>query len=183
MSEPITVAEAAEHLRIDTDSPFLESTYLATLITVARQYCENYLQRTIGDQVRCISLPAFPYGTTPMTLPNPPVYSVDDITYVAQDGSNQKVTGVILSDGRIQPAYGSVWPIARAQIGSVTITYTAGYISGGSPNDFPLAIKQAMLLVIGDLYQNREGQFVGVSATVNPTVMNLLTPYRVSMGI
>lgn len=183
MIEPVTVAEAAEHLRIDTDSPFLESTYLSTLITVARQYCENYLARTIGSQTRTLTLSAFPLGSLPIELPNPPVYSVDSVSYVAQDGTTATLTGVILSNGYIQPAYGTEWPIARAQIGAVTISYSAGYVSGGSPDDFPLAIKQAMLLVIGDLYQNREGQFVGVTAQVNPTVMNLLTPYRVAMGI
>lgn len=183
MSEPITVAEAALHLRLDTSSPFVEERYVSTLITVARRYCEQYLQRSIGTQTRTLTLDAFPAGATPIVLPYPPVYSVQSVTYLDEAGALQSVTGIRLSEGRIEPAYGQTWPVARQVIGAVNIDYTAGYISGGSPDDFPLEIKQAMLLVIGDLYQNREAQFVGVSVAENKTVMALLTPYRLGMGI
>lgn len=42
----------------------------------------------------------------------------------------------------------------------------------------PATIKAAILLIVGDLYENREAAFVGVSRSDNPTVNRLLWPYR-----
>lgn len=47
----------------------------------------------------------------------------------------------------------------------------------------PASVKSAILLVVGDLYENREGQFVGVSAVENPAVDRLLHFYRKGLGI
>lgn len=49
------------------------------------------------------------------------------------------------------------------------------------PNAF--SIKAAALLIIGDLYQNREAQIVGTIVSDNPTVQRLLYPYRQGIGI
>lgn len=44
------------------------------------------------------------------------------------------------------------------------------------------SIKAAALLIVGDLYENREG--AGEKVIVeNPAVMRLLYPYRVGLGI
>jgi uncharacterized phage protein (predicted DNA packaging) len=48
----------------------------------------------------------------------------------------------------------------------------------GADVDVPASIKVAVLLIVGDLYANREGQFVGVTRVDNPTVDRLLWPYR-----
>lgn len=53
----------------------------------------------------------------------------------------------------------------------------------GSPVAVPMSIHSAILLIIGDLYENREGKIVGVSSEVNPAVVNLLHFYRVGLGI
>ena len=42
----------------------------------------------------------------------------------------------------------------------------------------PASVKAAILLLLGDLYANREGAIVGTIHTVNPTVERLLWPYR-----
>lgn len=51
-----------------------------------------------------------------------------------------------------------------------------------SPQTVPAAIKAAALLIVGDLYENREG---GGEKDIkrNPAVDNLLYPYRVGIGI
>lgn len=48
---------------------------------------------------------------------------------------------------------------------------------------FPASVRAALLLVIGDLYENREGAFVGVSRVDNPTVERLLHFHRVGLGV
>lgn len=45
------------------------------------------------------------------------------------------------------------------------------------------SVRAAMLLIIGDLYENREGQVVGQSFSVNETVTNLLHFHRTGLGI
>ena len=49
---------------------------------------------------------------------------------------------------------GETWPtLLSNQRDVITVTYTVGY--GDSASDVPEAIKAAMLLIIGDLYENR----------------------------
>lgn len=47
----------------------------------------------------------------------------------------------------------------------------------------PGSVRAALLLIIGDLYENREAAYVGVSYAVNPTVERLLHFYRVGLGV
>jgi hypothetical protein len=47
----------------------------------------------------------------------------------------------------------------------------------------PASVRAAMLLIIGDLFENREAQIVGVSVEDNPTTWRLLHLYRVGLGI
>lgn len=46
----------------------------------------------------------------------------------------------------------------------------------------PEDLQYAALLIIGDLYNNRESQVVGAIMTTNKTLENLMMPYR-KMGI
>lgn len=52
-----------------------------------------------------------------------------------------------------------------------------------SPTEVPAAIKAGALLIIGDLYENREAKIVGTTAIENSAVVNLLHPYRVDLGV
>lgn len=47
----------------------------------------------------------------------------------------------------------------------------------GADVPVPFAVKAAILLVLGDLYANREGAIVGTIHTVNPTVDRLLSRF------
>lgn len=49
--------------------------------------------------------------------------------------------------------------------------------------DIPDALKSVALLIVGDLFENREGAVVGVARVDNPMVDRLLHPYRVSYGV
>jgi hypothetical protein len=52
-----------------------------------------------------------------------------------------------------------------------------------SPISTPAAIKAACLLIIGDMYENREGAIVGTIHKENPAVQRLLHFYRIGIGI
>ncbi|MBV2207428.1 MAG: head-tail connector protein [Pseudomonas sp.] len=48
---------------------------------------------------------------------------------------------------------------------------------------FPDSVRAAVLLIVGDLHENREGVVAGVSLARNPTVDRLLHFYRVGLGV
>ena len=192
MAEPITASEAAVFLRLDgaTDSPTPEETFLGALIEASRQAAENFLNRTITERTRILELDNFVVrdsGLISQIIPLPfgIVSSVETIAYIDSAGDPQTVSEFILSENRLSPAFGETWPDTQVQIGAVTITYTAGYTPTGSPavDVTPKAIVQAMFLMIGDMYENREAVAQGSVYQINPTVMNLLQPYRLDMGV
>lgn len=53
----------------------------------------------------------------------------------------------------------------------------------GLPVVVPPSVRAAILLIVGDLYENREGRYVGVSVEANPAVTNMLHFYRVGLGV
>jgi hypothetical protein len=74
--------------------------------------------------------------------------------------------------GSITPAYGKYWPNTYPQPECVTIRFVAGYAPGtGSPGDpalnVPAPIKQAMLLMIKNLYALGERNLFVSAETVD----------------
>lgn len=56
--------------------------------------------------------------------------------------------------GRVWLNYGKTWPTVSLRPGpAITVRYVAGY---GAAVDVPMQYKQAMLLMIGHFYENRE---------------------------
>lgn len=48
---------------------------------------------------------------------------------------------------------------------------------------FPDSVRAAVLLIVGDLHENREGVVTGTIVARNPTVDRLLHFYRVGLGV
>jgi len=53
----------------------------------------------------------------------------------------------------------------------------------GNAVPVPASVKAAMLLIVGDLYENREAQVIGATVAENPTVERLLHFYREGLGL
>jgi len=53
----------------------------------------------------------------------------------------------------------------------------------GNDVDVPASVVQAILLLIGDFYENREAVITGTIVAENPTVMRLLHFYRKGLGV
>lgn len=181
-SEPVSLTEAKNHLRVeDYGSPpeHPDDDLITEMIVAAREYVETHLNRAVMPQTVVASADLFRDN---MKLPFGGVSAITSIEYLDGDGANQTVTSTVYGlDDYAKPAVvyrkdGQEWPYALAQRNSVRITYEAGY--AGSPPDVPKRIKQAMLLLIGDMYENREAKIIGVSSTVNETVEMLLYPLR-----
>lgn len=71
---------------------------------------------------------------------------------------------------------GQAWPSTFARPDAVSITFKAGY---GAAADVPAAIKSAILLHVGHLYENREAVNVGNAVAALPLGhAALIAPYR-----
>ena len=128
-AEPISLAEAKRHLRIDDTS---SDTHVAALIMAARDHVETYCRRALITRTLDWRLDHFPASGS-LYLPSPPLRSVTSITYVDTAGATQTWTSTLWTSdiysepGRIQPAYGEVWPSTREQPNAATIRFKAGY--------------------------------------------------------
>lgn len=148
---PVTVAEAKLRLRIDGTS---DDTDLQMMIEAATQLASTFTRRSIATDSRRVTLDAFP---SEIALQFPPIVSVTNITYIDTNGvtqaldSNQYVLDSISEPGWILPANGTTWPETQDTINAVVVNYTAGY-----GTNCPAAIKQFILLTVGDMYRNRE---------------------------
>lgn len=182
--EPLSVADVSEYLRLD-DSP-KDTLLISALITAARQLLEIYLNRFIAEQTVELALT----GWKDKIELSAPLQSVTSIKYLDENGaeqtlaSNQYIVDTYSEPAAIYPAYNVTFPNLYDQENNVKIRYVVGFTSGGSPDSNPLPdpLKFAMMLIIGDLYANREAS--GEKAyQVNPTVQNLLQFYRLNIGM
>lgn len=177
-TEPVTLVEAKAHLRV---TGIDDDTLIGTLITTARQFVENFTNRALITQTWEWRLDRF-YPWT-LIVPMAPLASVTSIQYVDGNGDTQTLalteyTVDAKSDpARITPAYGKSWPATRYHINAVTITFTAGY---GTASAVPSPIKQALLLVLAEMYERREAAIAGAPIIEIPLgVKALLMPYVV----
>lgn len=190
VTEPITLQEARLHLRLDADgSPASHSddSIVSMLISVARQAAEQYLGKTIAMQSFELALDVFPEG--PVSLETWPVVSITSIEYQDPNGVVQTLTpDKYVFDYFSKPAQivvKEIWPPTKNETNAIKITFVAGHTDGQSPNVYPLPIpvKQAMLLTIGHLYENREAVSMNEKYEMPMGTTALLTPYRISMGL
>ena len=182
--EPISAADVAEYIRVDDLAQ--DELLLEGMITAARQYLEQYLSRPIATQTLEEALTGW---ANPIVLDSS-LQSVTSIKYLDLNGveqtlaSNQYLVDTYSEPAQITPAYNVEYPELYAVPNNVKIRYVAGYTSGGSPdlNPMPKPLRFAMMLIIGDLYANREAGG-DKPYQINPTVESLLQFYRLNMGV
>jgi uncharacterized phiE125 gp8 family phage protein len=182
--EPIDLDTAKAQCRIDLSD---DDALIQGYIVAAREYVEHYTGRQLITATWDLVLDGF---CARIDIPKAPLRSVTSIGYVDTAGVTQtlavsgyKVIGAAgtlvnptASRGRIERAYATAWPIARSESGNVTVRFVAGY---GNASDVPVALKQAMLLLIGHWYANREPVNIGnIVAPLPMAVDALLGPYR-----
>lgn len=179
---PITLAQAKQHLNVDTSD---DDAVITMLIAAARQYAEQLTRSSFITQQWSLVLDAFPCYA--QFLEHGPVQSIASITYLDMNNTAQTVapanyavelTGLL---ARVAPKFGQIWPPTLPQIGAVTVSFTAGY--GPTANDVPAGLVHWMKMRIGTLYEHREEVVSarGVNVTPLAFVDGLLDPYRLAM--
>ena len=155
--EPISLAQAQLHLRLDTEgSPAShpDDSLIEMMITTAREMVEKDTGLTLSvSQLQCKSKPV----NDVVSLQTFPVTSIEEVTYEDDDEVIQTVSSAdYYVDNFKRP---SVLIFRRnVPVKDVTVSFTAGYTDSDSPNPFPMPkmLKNAMLLMIGNLYENRQ---------------------------
>ena len=178
-STPVTLAEAKAHLRIEHS---LEDPLITSLLEAATEWSEDYQQKAYITQTWTLTLDRFPAGE--IAVFRPPLQSVTTIKYDDVDNVNQTLAASTYvvdtsSDqgGRIALAFNQSWPDTYNEIGSVVVTFVAGY---GAPEDVSQQIKAAIKLLLSHWYEHRESVSEGPSMTEVPmAVTSLLGPRSV----
>lgn len=209
--EPITLAEARLHLRVDSTD---EDTLITSLIAAAREDCEAFQNRKYLTQTWEYWLDSFP-STDFIEIPNPPLqvpvvtagafvsgtiyrilsvgttnfmligasantvgvvftatgagtgtgtatasciiayYDTDD-TVAYMSGADYTVDDKDQYNPKIFLNYSKSWPSTTLRpYNGVKITFICGY--GDNAENVPLAIRQAILLIVSELYDHRSG--------------------------
>ncbi len=157
-----------------------EDSYITGLIKAAQEACENFTGRKFNDGIYDYYLDYFPRGANlagVVYLPYSPISDLTNIKYYGEDDAEQTLvlnTGyrsdIISSPPRVVPI--DNWVDIYDKINAVRIRFKTGYTS---PDFIPLVVIDAIYLLIGDMWLNRED-----SVRRFPTaVQRLLFPLRV----
>lgn len=168
-SEPITLAEAKLHLRVDLSD---DDALITAMISAAREMIERYTGRTLIYTAYRLTLDSWPYD---IELPRSPAveaaadlvtgiaYATPRIRYYDGDGNQQTMTYAasdfdILLDNNppmlvLTPS--GTWPTTYSlQRGAIEIDWIAGY--GASSTGIPQLLRLAIMMLVAHWYEHRE---------------------------
>lgn len=157
-NEPLSLAEAKAHLRVTHGD---EDSLIESLIKAARQEAENRYKVSFITQTWKLLLDNWPASGV-IELRRGPVSSVSSVKYYNTDGVlTTLVSGTdYQKDLASRPARvvcepDKTWPsLETDRLNAVEVIYVAGY--GADSTSLDVAIPRALLLIVGDLYLNRE---------------------------
>jgi uncharacterized phiE125 gp8 family phage protein len=173
----ISLAEAKAFLRVDSDYDDDDS-YITSLIGVATNVVEQFTRRRLITQTYNIYYDEFPPY---MDLQVGNVASVTHVKYYDTDNTLQTLdtsqydVDIRVKPGRIYQAEDGNFPNTYERANSVEVEF----VVGSAASDVEDAIKQAMYIVIGRYYENRQDVVMGTQVNELPLMVeHLLTPYR-----
>lgn len=176
-SEPITLTEAKNFLRVDHSD---DDDLITALISAARSMCEEYTRRILVTTTIDEYFDKFPSNrwdnlSNLIYLSRGPVVSISSVKYVDAIGSEvtipteSYVTDLISEPARIQSVAG--WFAAAGVVNQIIVRY----VVGTDVSAIPKPLIQGMMLVISDLYDQRNDRVRSL-----PTASEYLwNPYRI----
>jgi uncharacterized phiE125 gp8 family phage protein len=162
----VTVQDAKLHLNVSSTE---DDTLITSQVKAATLLLEQKTSRCFVTQTRVLKADSFGdcrYVQGQRVYPvRSPLKSVSSISYLDSGGattvmpSSDYVVSTGDQPGYIAPSYNASWPDVYQQPNSVTVTYVAGHstVSTGVPEN----VKQAVRMVVGHWYRNRESVLVG----------------------
>lgn len=181
--EPITVAEAKNFLRITS---FSDDDYIQGVISASRQSIEKSTRRSMVKQSQQLGYDHFPILSNKFIIPNPPISQIDSVKYYdvnnvlhtldatdyVLDNSGTGAAHLGLTDDFSTPTLSSDYKTPVL----VTVSTEAYKLDA--------ALKQAMLLLVGNFYEMRIPVSVGgVPFKMPLSLEHLISQYKVSIQI
>lgn len=165
--EPLKLQEAKDHLRVSWAK---EDGLINRLIVGARQALERETRLQLLTASWKQFFDGFPqFDHERIEVAKAPLVSVAAVSYVDTSGVGQTwsaaeytveaFSGPDAERGVIFPKPDMEYPQTRRVPNAVTIEFDAGY--GGTADDVPFEVKEALLAWIGHHYANRELVIVG----------------------
>ena len=177
--EPISLAEAKAHLRVDGSA---EDPLIQSLIVTSRLHIEAALGLALITQSWSYYLDRWPKAGR-LVLPLRPVAAVSHVRLWSDMGLSETLApSLFLLDGHGMPprlvALSGTPPLAPGRsVNGIEVAFTAGF--GAAPSDVPATIRHALLLLVAHWYENREPVEIGAGVNAVPAmVSDLLAPYR-----
>lgn len=181
--EPVSLSEAKTHLRVDTST---DDTYITALVKAAREWVEEYLDRSLVYTQWQVKADLFPVE---FEVPRPPIatagtFTAVTLTYESTDGTTKTVAGADYRVDRdatpavVRNVYNGTWPSdVIYDANSVTLTFWAGYGAAGA--SVPQTIRHAVLMLVGHMYEHRLSVLTGtISKEIEFGVKALLDSAR-----
>ena len=160
-TDAVTLTECKRHLNVSSTA---DDAMIRDYIAAATMLLEKKTNRAFINQTRTLKMRTF-FDTRyvhgrEMYPPRSPLSSVASISYVDVEGttttmpSSDYISSTGDRPGKITEAYNATWPATRNHPNDITVTYVAGHTS--SSTGVPANVKQAIRLVVGEWYRNRE---------------------------
>jgi len=156
----IKLQDVKDHLRIKDGT---EDTLIQAYLNTAIFHYEDFTGRIVNvSEFKC-TLDSFPSNGKLVELMRYPVKAIQEIKFVDADGADQVL---VLEDCRIDyseplrlaPALNKSWPVVAPVLGAITIKFECGYADVASLRP---SARQAILMMVGHFYNNRESVVVG----------------------
>jgi uncharacterized phiE125 gp8 family phage protein len=177
--EPISVAEAKAHCRVDNAA---EDLLIAGLVLAARTHVERSLGVALIEQSWSLYLDRWPDGPW-LDLPLRPVISLEAVRlYSPSDTFMTLPPELFLIDGagaypRLARREAVAWPLPGRCVNGIEIAFTAGF--GATAEDVPMPIRLAIKMLVAHWYEMREPVLAGEAGNALPlSVASLIAPYR-----
>jgi uncharacterized phiE125 gp8 family phage protein len=173
--EPLTLAEAKLHLRLDDGA---DDDALASLIAAARIHIERSHGLILIAQAWRLYLDDWPRAPD-IALPLWPVSAVAAVKLLGEEGEAflideaHYVTETGERPARIIRRTDRQWPKPAKAHSGIAVEFTAGF--GETPADVPAPIREALKLWLGFLYEHGGGE---APAAGPASATMLLSPYR-----
>lgn len=183
--EPVSLAEAKAHLRIDIDD---DDTLISRLITTARMYLEENRTKprlAMINQTWEFIADSWPRTDTLVLTPCP-LQSVTSIKYTDSAGvettfsSSNYLVDTYNKPGRVRLKSAASWPsVTLRELNGLVVRFVAGH--GASGSTVREQWRQSILLLVGHWYENREPILTTgmMSAKLSHTIDDLMRDWNV----
>jgi uncharacterized phiE125 gp8 family phage protein len=189
-AEPVTTTEAKNHLRVSFDS---DDQQIASMVSAARIAIEarsgmRLYTQTIEVRTDDWSELSDPDRSDVLRLRSAPLQSITSVKYYdsASDvdttlAASDYVTDLLGVPARIQIK--NTWPATNDYVGNIRIRCVAGY---ATTKAIPAHLKQAVLLLVGHFYENREAvtdlKLMEIPEGINALIHSLPEYYHYDTG-